>query len=330
MRCLLLCVLVPTLVAQEAPPTFEARLEAAEAVMTRFYRGESVEQVRERMNAQVETFNAQLKARQAELDAAQEGATRDRRVAQDKIALVEHANRSLEVAEISRLAAEATAASEKARKTIAAYNALLASNTAETDVARSRLKADQALLRARLDVYDAFREKGEDLRFFQGVNRLLADLRREMRAGREALAPTLEKVRSLRRELARWAQDKHARQENGLVLVEAMVEDEPCWFMVDTGAQLVCLSLELIEAAGLTGRLGEERTLTLAGGQRIRGRGLDLLSLSVVGETQPKVAASAVPVSDVGIDGLLGQSFLKRFVYTIDERRQPSLILVRR
>jgi len=34
-----------------------------------------------------------------------------------------------------------------------------------------------------------------------------------------------------------------------------------------------------------------------------------------------------VKVSDVGVDGLLGQSFLKRFVYTIDESREEKLIL---
>lgn len=330
MRCAPLWLLVPTLVAQEAAPTFESRLEAAEAVMTRFYRGDSVDQVRERMNAQVEAFNAQLKVRQVELDAAQEGAERDRRIAQEKLTLLESADRKLGAAEFNRLAAEVNAASEKARKTIAAYNALLASSTAASDAARSRLKAEQAGLRARLDAYEAFRERGEDVRFFLGLNRLLADLRREQRAGREALGPILEKVRSLRRELAHWALERHGRQENGLVLAEALVEDEPCWFMVDTGAQLTCLSLELIEAAGLTGRLGEERTLTLAGGQRIRGRGLELPSLTVVGQREAKVAASAVPVSEVGIDGLLGQSFLKRFVYTIDEGRQPKLILVRR
>ena len=42
------------------------------------------------------------------------------------------------------------------------------------------------------------------------------------------------------------------------------------------------------------------------------------------------VAGSAVPASDVGIDGLLGQAFLKRFVYTIDEDRPGKLVLVRR
>jgi hypothetical protein len=32
----------------------------------------------------------------------------------------------------------------------------------------------------------------------------------------------------------------------------------------------------------------------------------------------------------VGIDGLLGQSFLKRFVYTVDESRPGKLMLVPR
>jgi hypothetical protein len=47
-------------------------------------------------------------------------------------------------------------------------------------------------------------------------------------------------------------------------------------------------------------------------------------------QVQTNVPASAVRPSDVGIDGLLGQSFLKAFVYTIDERSPAKLLLKRR
>jgi clan AA aspartic protease (TIGR02281 family) len=137
-------------------------------------------------------------------------------------------------------------------------------------------------------------------------------------------------VRGIRRELARWAGARQDAQDNGLVLVDAMVGDEPCCFIVDTGAQQVCLPAELIAALGLTGSLGEESTLTLAGGQKLRGRSITLPRLEVEGRVATAVSGSAVPASEVGVDGLLGQSFLKHFVYTIDEARPGKLVLVPR
>ena len=91
-----------------------------------------------------------------------------------------------------------------------------------------------------------------------------------------------------------------------------------------------CLAFALVSVLGLSGRLGEVATLTLAGGQKLRGRSIVLPRIAVAGAAGTQVEGSAVPASEVGIDGLLGQSFLKRFVYTIDERQAGKLILVPR
>jgi len=109
-----------------------------------------------------------------------------------------------------------------------------------------------------------------------------------------------------------------------------MVGDEPCSFIVDTGAQLVCLPEELIDALGEGGKLGEESALTLAGGQKLRGRAIRFDRISVAGGAAAQVDGVAVPASEVGIDGLLGQSFLKHFAYTIDPGQPGKLVLVRR
>lgn len=323
------------------------RISAAEQVLDRFYRGEPLDLLRQRMNAEVDAFNAQLKARQAEVEKARLQAEQDLKPVQERLGQVAEMDRELEsagqpagkeaverhntmVEQRNRLAEEAAELNDAARKSAEAYNALVQRVQVETDRERARMKSAHAEARLRLDAYDAFRAKGDDAKFFRGLNGLLADLNTGFRGGRTELKAPLEKVRGFRRELARWAQGQQARQEHGLVLVEAQIGEEPCCFMVDTGAQLICLSAELIEALGLSGSLGEEKTLILAGGQRIQGRGLDLPSITVAGVTETKVAASAVPASDVGIDGLLGQSFLKRFVYTIDERKPEKLILVRK
>ena len=56
-----------------------------------------------------------------------------------------------------------------------------------------------------------------------------------------------------------------------------------------------------------------EADLVLAGGVRLRGRHVELKELTVAGVTAWQVPALLVPASEVGVDGLLGLSFLRRF-----------------
>ncbi len=83
----------------------------------------------------------------------------------------------------------------------------------------------------------------------------------------------------------------------------------------------------MVDALGLSGKLGDEVELILAGGIKTKGREFVLPRVEVSGADERDIPAAAVKVSDVGIDGLLGQSFLKRFVYTIDESKEAKLIL---
>jgi predicted aspartyl protease len=218
-----------------------------------------------------------------------------------------------------------------ARQAVDAYNERTRQLDAGISQARARLEAEQQALKARTDAYQAFHEQERDVAFYTGVNRLLADLRAACRDRPDPdLLAAVARVRGYRRELARWAAARQDAQADGLVLVDAMVGDEPCCFIVDTGAQEVCLPREIIDAMGLAGSLGEEATLTLAGGQKLRGRSIVLPRVAVAGRAGTDVAGSAVPASEVGIDGLLGQSFLKHFVYTLDEGRPGKLILMPR
>lgn len=193
-----------------------------------------------------------------------------------------------------------------------AYNALLDAYNFEVQVQNQAVAAGQVLA-------------PRDLAFFREVNGLLADIRgacrlRPVPENRAAL----DRIRAIRLELARWAAEAQAAQPNGLVLVAALVGDEPCCFIVDTGAQVVSVPQEL------GGSLGEEVSHILAGGLKTRGRSLTLPRVATAGMAATDVAGSVLPASEVGIDGLLGQSFLKRFVYTIDEGRPGKLILAGR
>ena len=134
-------------------------------------------------------------------------------------------------------------------------------------------------------------------------------------------------MHGLRRELAAWAEAGQALRPNGLVIVEALVVDEPCWFIVDTGAMDTIVSAEIVDAIGCRKSLGKQTSLSMIGGLRVMGYAFRIPQLEVSGRMLKEVPAAAVLPSDVGIDGLLGQSFLKAFVYCIDERKPEKLIL---
>ncbi len=312
--------LAAALAAQSPERTvFQPRLAQAESVLQRFYRGESLEEGARRVNALVDRYNALVRQRNDELDAARAQVERDL---------------PLGPAPAADDAPAVRAYNERVRArngAVARYNERARQTDADVQQARARVEAERQALKARSDAYAAFHDREQDLAFFTGLNRLLADVRAAGRARPDPdLAAALDRVRGYRRELARWAAGRQEAQEDGLVLVQAMVGDEPCCFIVDTGAQVVCLPGEIIEALGLAGGLGEETTLTLAGGQKLRGRSVVLPRVAAAGMACADVAGSAVPAAEVGIDGLLGQSFLKRFVYTIDERKPGKLILTAR
>ncbi|MGA2080217.1 MAG: retropepsin-like aspartic protease [Holophaga sp.] len=346
-RFLLPLALAPALLAQGAGP-FQPRVAAVDVVMERFYRGESLEAAGRRVNALVDRFNAKVKARNEELDGLHAEADQALAPARDLEATLKAQDRALgspppasdqeavrqyneRVKTRNALAAQYNQVSEKARQVVEAYNARARTLDAAIAQDQAQVAAQQKALRARTEAFKGFRDQGRDVAFFTGLNRLLADLRAACRTRPDpGLLAALEHVRACRRELAAWAEEGESGQDNGLVLVEALVGDEPCCFIVDTGAQLVCLPVELVDALGLTSRLGEEAPLTLAGGQKVRGRAITLPRVAAAGMTLDDVAGSAVPASEVGIDGLLGQSFLKRFVYIVDERKPGKLILIPR
>jgi clan AA aspartic protease (TIGR02281 family) len=344
-RCWIALALAPALLAQTG---FQPRLDAAAAVMDRFYRGESPEAGQQRVNALVERYNGLVQQRNTELQAARDQADRELAPSNALAADLDAQDRALgappdpsdpqavrryneRVRARNALAARVNQSRAAAQPALDRYNQLTRRLDAGIDQARARLEAERQAFKARADALDAFHDQGRDLAFFAGLNQLLADLRAACRSRPDpGLLAALAQVRGWRRELARWAGARQAAQDNGLVLVQAMVGDEPCCFIVDTGAQLVCLPTELISALGLSGSLGESATLTLAGGQKLRGRSIVLPRVAVGGQVGTEVAGSAVPASEVGIDGLLGQSFLKHFVYTIDEGRPGKLLLVPR
>ena len=328
---------VPALLAQA--PSLVSRVAEAEATVARHFRGEPLEAARARVVADIAAFNAETAASGralAEEKAALDARLKPLREAEAKLAELDRRLAVLPAATEGRdsPAEVKHAALAKARKDLAdrynadrdalqpaldAYNAKVARTNEDLKARRVAVTGAQAQLNARIDAWAAFQKGGGDVAFYNGLGRLLADCSR---------APAqAAKVRDLRRELIRWAMARASAQPFGPVLVEATVGGEPVGLMVDTGAERTSLSPELITALGLDAKLGEEITFVLAGGPRVRGREVKLPPLTVAGITVDGVPAAVLQATEVGIDGLLGQSFLKGFVYTIDEGRAEKLIL---
>ncbi len=341
-----LLTLLPALVFPLAgqAPSLASRVAEAEATVARHFRGEPLEAARARVVADIAAFNAETaaakaasEAGKAELDAklnplrAMEArlGDMDQRLTRLPTA-TEGRNSPAELKhaallkERRALAETYNAQRDATHPLLEAYNARVQASNAALTARRAAVMEAQAQVNARIDAFATFQRSGGDVAFYNGLSRLLGDGLRASDAGAAA------RVRALRKELFAWAMARAAAEPFGPVLVEVLVGGEPCCLMVDTGAMRTSLSPELVGALGLNDRLGEEASFVLAGGARLRGRTVDLPSVTVSGATAKAVPAVVIAVSEVGIDGLLGQSFLKGFTYTVDERRPEKLILQRK
>lgn len=330
----------------QAQSSFVVRIAAVEKTLEQFYRGERLEIALERSAREIDSYNASARKHRAEMEQGRTQLEQSMVKGREERARLDALDRELKNLapgldqDVIRRKVEARNAlvknvnelASQERRAVENYNAN--AKRAQEAIERERVVAvaHQEAVNKRLDAFEAFKKAGQDLAFFTSLNRLLAEIREAQRKAPvdPSLQESLARVRAFRRELAAWAEVGQSLRPNGLVIVGARVEDEPCWFVVDTGAMDTILSPELVDATGLSGSLGKEASLSVVGGLRILGRTLKIPSLEVNGQVMKGVQASAVMPSDVGIDGLLGQSFLKGFVYTIDERKAQKLTLTPR
>lgn len=329
--------------------TVAAEIARLERVMDGYYRGETLHAALERLNAKVDEHNALAESRNRELDESGKPLDSAREPVEKLKAEIDRMDAALKREPDPSDRAAVNAYNALVRKRNAAvkrfnsmnddvnarvkrHNARVKQVKAEIERSSRSLDASRAGYKRRKEALERFEKSGDDLAFFESVNRLLARVLAESRRADsdDGWAVLAAKPRALRRELGERAAGEHGRKEHGLVIVEATVSREACWLIVDTGAMRTTIGPGMVEALGFSGKLGEEVELNLAGGVKTKGRELTLPSIEVSGTTERDVPAAAVKVSDVGVDGLLGQSFLKRFVYTIDESKKTKLILRRR
>jgi len=331
--------------AEQAKPEPD-RLSELEAVMDRYYRGDPLDEARSSLNQRidehnrwVESTNAQHEATRAELETESQSLRAVEKKIEDQDTRLTDEPRADDRAAVDAYNARLTQRNvlveqynqlgKSYQQRQAAYNDSVARDQQEMETRQQELDSRRAAVQQQIAEHNHRIETGEDLSFFKELNRFYAELLEQSR-NRETpeLAEKIGRARAIRRELAEHAVKRHESAESGLLIVEAtLCRREKCFLIVDTGATVVSISPALVDAAGLSDRLGKETEATLAGGIKIRGRELIIPQLSVLDIESQDVKAIVLDVSEAGVDGLLGLSYLNRFDFRIDRSHPDKLIL---
>ena len=259
-------------------------------------------QVLEKLKKQIEKYDAQLAEKS------------NNQVIDQRNVLVRRYNRQLEQLEIE----------------ITQFNEWVIQINQHIDAEKAKLDKINAALELEVKHYSDWLRLNKDSEFWVNLNRTFLNLHRKKRAGNQTLLlkEQIQKIRNLRKELGTYAMKKAISQENGLVIISGIIHrQEEFHFIVDTGASYVSLTPEMVEVLGLKDRLGEVTDLRLAAGKTAWGQKIVYPSVSVLGMEEQDVPGVAIPETQVGIDGLLGRSFLKRFVVCFDYEQGPKIQL---
>ena len=277
----------------------------------------------EKEAAGIETQRTLIDETKRKLDTLSNPKTRDAIETYNRLVELNNA----QVAEYNRLI-------EAYQKRIKQLNDYIDAFKKEIAKRQTTLDAEKQNLKNRIDAIERFFNEKESQEFSNEVNRFYARLRREARSERltqrerEALDKHIILVQIMRRKLADYTLRENARSDTPMVYAEVSFGDGvTCYLLVDTGAKSITIPIEIVDALGLAGTLGDETELSLAGGVIQKGRKLTLPSVTVGGHTVADTDAVVLPDNTIGIDGLLGRSFLKHFTMTISGGRTPTLIL---
>ncbi len=121
---------------------------------------------------------------------------------------------------------------------------------------------------------------------------------------------------------------KYIKAKNSIgvnALLDGKVSAE---FLVDTGATSILLSADIARKLGISPLHGRIVHMQVADGRVVKSLQVYLKSVSVDGMEVRDVAANVL-LSDQGLnnwDGLLGMSYLKHFIFSIDAEKQQILL----
>ncbi|MEM0952450.1 MAG: retropepsin-like aspartic protease [Cyanobacteria bacterium P01_H01_bin.74] len=113
------------------------------------------------------------------------------------------------------------------------------------------------------------------------------------------------------------------KQSNHSLIIDALITGNNATkkngiFIIDTGATYTSISAELAQSLELDKNITEKITITTANGQ-IRVPKVQLKTLNINGIVAHNVEATIIPIDqNASFNGLLGLSFIRKFVMTID------------
>ena len=219
------------------------------------------------------------------------------------------------------------------KKIEASYNQAVSqynSNAKQTMVLIDQAKSDA---KKKISEYNTWRDSDNDMEFFNALNTYYEQLLKEQKRipGTFTKSSEIRAIKKIRKELANFTRKKYEKNNNGLIIIEALLCDrEKAFFLVDTGATTTTIHPAMLNALGINIKSGEESEYKTAGGIKRKARGVTIPRISINGKSATNVEAAVLPPTDVGIDGLLGHSFLNHFNYRIEKKDKPELILIKK
>ena len=319
------------------------KLDQFEIIMEQYYRHPVIEKTRTSMNQLVDDYNRWIATNQTRLAVEQKKLKERADGIRQLETLISGSDNRLErqrpdpsdgravetyntlVAERNAQAKHHAQLAESFQRDQQSFKAVVDQFNREQTAGQERIEAAKREAAEQGKAYRNWFESKQDIVFFNSLNRFYAQLHQDRQP---QLDTYLDRVRAVRRELGERFTREQAKDRAGLLVVKAtLCRREECFLAVDTGANSVTISPALVAALGLSDRLGKEVEASLAGGVRIKGRELIIPQLSVLGQEARDVDAVVIDEPAVGLDGLLGLSFLSRFSYRIEKGERTKLVL---
>ncbi len=234
------------------------------------------------------------------------------------------------VEERNVLVSEYNELGDEHKSLVAHYNDRVAEFKLEADTRSLAIQDDRNEQQQGIDQLEAWSKDKGDESFFLELNRLYAavtEMARKSGAGR--LQSARNTLRSLRFELGEHARTMQDESEYGLLVVPVTLNGtETIYMLLDTGASRMTITPEVARVLAL--ETGDAIEMNVAGGLTVTGPEVVLAEVSLYGAKAADIPSVVIPNSDLGVDGLLGRSFLQRFILHIDDSKSPKIRLTAR
>ena len=306
----------------------EERIRQYEQIMDRYFRQNPATKAQnsyklavDRYNALVQTTNATSKNRKSEIEKKEKALENlKKQIEKYDVQLVNKSTDKL-IDQRNLLVEQYNQQLKKLEDAIAQFNEWVIQANQNLDTEKAKLEKIKTSLELEIKNFNEWLRSKKDEEFWTDLNRTFLDLHRKRRADRNnsLIDRYIQKIRNLRKGLGTYAIKEAKSNDSGLVIISGNVgRKEEFHFIVDTGARHVSLTPVMIEVLGLKERLGEVTDLKLAAGKTAWGQKIVFPYVSVLGMEEQDVSGIAIPERKVGIDGLLGRSFLRRFAVCFD------------